>query len=481
MKNIFKLLALSVLAVALSASASFAAPDKKDKADEATLAWQYEVEATAGQAVQGSVLIKVWSYSKSKDVALTQAGKNAVHAVLFKGVPALNTSTARVPAQEPIITDINVDKVHADFFEAFFQDGGDYNRFVNFQNNGFPGPGDRIKVGKEYKIGITVSVNKDALRKAMEAAGIVKNLGEFGQAKKPTIMVVPSDLWCKEHGFEMTYNVQGVEKTCPDYRKALQSDANMLLAISKINELMAGRGFPLKNLETTLKSQEYEAAEIAMFTNKSGGEIAETPIDALKRVANADIWMQLTYTINQVGPKRSLTFNLQGLDPYADEQIAGASGTGGQALSTVELPILIEETILSHLDHFNAMLQAHFDQLFDNGRQITLQIKVSDDAGYDLEEEFDGEELSYIIENWVDDNIVKGNYGSAKLDNATETMMEFDNVRIPMELEENGKIRSIDARRWAGMLRKHLRNTYGVESKLMMRGLSHAQLMIGSK
>ena len=211
MKNIFKLLALSVLAVALSASASFAAPDKKDKADEATLAWQYEVEATAGQAVQGSVLVKVWSYSKSKDIALTQAGKNAVHAVLFKGVPALNTSTARVPAQKPIITDINVDKVHADFFEAFFQDGGDYNRFVNFQNNGFPGPGDIIKVGKEYKIGISVSVNKDALRKTMEAAGIVKPLG--GNVKKPIIMVVPSDLWCKKHGFEMTYNDQGVEKT----------------------------------------------------------------------------------------------------------------------------------------------------------------------------------------------------------------------------------------------------------------------------
>ena len=110
MKNIFKLLALSVLAVALSASASFAATDKKDEADEDTLIWRYEVEATAGQATQGSIVLKVWSYSKKRDIATAQAGKNAVHAVLFKGVPALNTSTARVPAQEPIITDINVDK-----------------------------------------------------------------------------------------------------------------------------------------------------------------------------------------------------------------------------------------------------------------------------------------------------------------------------------------------------------------------------------
>ena len=28
------------------------------------------------------------------------------------------------------------------------------------------------------------------------------SLSAWGQAKKPTLMVVPSDAWCKEHGFE---------------------------------------------------------------------------------------------------------------------------------------------------------------------------------------------------------------------------------------------------------------------------------------
>lgn len=476
MKNIFKLLALSVLAVALSASASFAAPDKKDEADEDTLIWRYEVEATAGQATQGSIVLKVWSYSKKRDIATAQAGKNAVHAVLFKGVPALNTSTARVPAQKPIITDINVDKVHADFFEAFFQDGGDYNRFVNFQNNGFPGPGDIIKVGKEFKIGITVSVNKDALRKAMEAAGIVKPLG--GNLKKPIIMVVPSDLWCKEHGFEMTYNDQGVEKTLPNYRKALQSDANMLLAISKINELMAERDFPLKNLEASLKSLEYEAAETAMLTSKSGSSVAESPIDVLKRVASADIWLQLTYTINQIGPKRSLTFNLQGLDAYTDKEIATVSGTGGQALSTVELPILIEEAVLSHLDNYNANLQRHFDNVQKEGREIHITVETWEDAGFDLTDEFDGEELGYIITEWLADETVDGN---AEPRDPTDKKMYFNQIRIPLEMEVNGKIRKVDAYRWVGNLRRHLKNTYGIESKLSIQGLSKATLVLGEK
>jgi hypothetical protein len=33
-----------------------------------------------------------------------------------------------------------------------------------------------IKIGKEYKIGVIVSVQKDYLRKDLEAAGVIKGL-----------------------------------------------------------------------------------------------------------------------------------------------------------------------------------------------------------------------------------------------------------------------------------------------------------------
>ena len=172
MKTLFKI-ALIVLAVFTLASCSTA----KKVADKQTLTWQYEIEPTTGQAVQGSILVKVWSYSKDKNVATTQAGKNAVHGVLFKGVSALNNEYARVPAQKAIVTDVNAESTYKNYFTDFFKDGGKYNKYVNFVNNGIPVPGDIIKVGKQYKIGVRVSVAKDALRKEMEAAGVVKALG----------------------------------------------------------------------------------------------------------------------------------------------------------------------------------------------------------------------------------------------------------------------------------------------------------------
>jgi hypothetical protein len=161
----------------------------------------------------------------------------------------------------------------------------------------------------------------------------------FSQAKKPTIMVVPSDVWCNNNGYMMGFDNQGNTVKVPDYRKALQESSDLLLVISKINELMAERGFPLKNLESSLKSLESQSAEDAMLMSKGGGEISETPIDALKAVANADIWIQITWDVNETGPKKSITFNLQGIDAYTDKQIAGASGTGEPSF-TAELPVL---------------------------------------------------------------------------------------------------------------------------------------------
>lgn len=290
-------------------------------------------------------------------------------------------------------------------------------------------------------------------------------------------MVVPSDNWCVQNNFTQTFDNHGQTVVVPDYGTALQNSSDLLLAISKINEMMAERGFPLKNLESSLKTLDDQSAEDAMLMSRDGSEVAESPIDKLKKVAKADIWIQLTYTVNQVGPKKSLTFNLQGLDAYTDKQIAGASGTSSPSF-TSEIAILIEEAVLSHIDSFNAQLQSFFDDIFANGREIVVRIKTWDDFEYGLETEYDGEELGFIIEDWMADNTVNGRFNTT---DATENMMLFEQVRIPLEAEINGRVRQMDARRWVNGLRKYLEDNYGIESKLMMQGLGQAQLVIGGK
>lgn len=148
----------------------------KKKAQKEMFQWRYEVEPTVGQAKQGMAMVKIWTYSKKAKVAVAQASKSAVHAIIFKGyVPAANGM--RIQGQKPLITDFNAETEHEAYFKDFFSDGGKYQKFVTLVNNGTPGQGDIQKVGKEYKIGIVVVVAKDALRKELESAGIVRSLG----------------------------------------------------------------------------------------------------------------------------------------------------------------------------------------------------------------------------------------------------------------------------------------------------------------
>lgn len=308
---------------------------------------------------------------------------------------------------------------------------------------------------------------------------IMMALTAFSQAKKPTIMVVPSENWCKANNFGQTIENQGKTVFVPDYKAALQNNSDLILAISKINEMMAERGFPLKNLESALNTIENQAAEDAMLTNKSGEDVAESPIDKLKKTAKADIWMQLTWAVKHTGPKNTVDFVLQGIDAYTDKQIAGASGTSAPSFTT-DVAILLQEAVLMHIDGFNSQLQAHFDDLFANGREITVRIKVWNDFadGDGLETEYDDKELGEIIENWMSENTVNGRFSTT---DATENMMLFEQVRIPMTVTSDGKEKSVDARSWVGNLRKYLRKTYDIESKLMMQGLGQAQLVIGGK
>lgn len=296
----------------------------------------------------------------------------------------------------------------------------------------------------------------------------------FSQAKKPTIMVLPSDNWCVRNNFMTIYDNMGKKEKVPDYKKAIQENTELLNVISKINEMMADRGFPLENLEHVMKNLQNQSAEDAMLTSKSGADVNESSIDKLKKIAKADIIMQLTWVINQTGPKRSVTFNLQGIDAYTNKQIAGASGTGQPSFSA-ELPVLLEEAVLAHIDNFNAQLQRHFDDLFANGREVSLRIMTFSSFTGDLESEYDGKELREIIEDWVSANTVKGRFS---LTDATENTMLFEQVRIPL-YDPAG--RAIDTFNWARSLEKMLKDKYKITNKLMLRGLGQAQIVVGEK
>ena len=283
-------------------------------------------------------------------------------------------------------------------------------------------------------------------------------------------MVVPSRSWCFQNGFLEDFNGEKI----PDYRRAFDETPELNLIVAKIGQLMSERGFDLKLMSNALTSLAAEKAEdMAMVSDETGADILESNIDKLRKVAKADIWMEVDWLLNNMGFSRSVTFNLSGIDAYSNMQIANCQGTGSPSYSS-ELPILLSEAVSANLDNFNEQLMSKFEDWFENGRQITVEIKVFSDSEYNLESEVNGDELGYLIEDWMGENTVKSQFST---DVATSTMMKFSNVRIPMVLD-TGK--AMDARAFGRELQKMLK-AKEIRAKATTVGLGRLIIIIGSK
>ena len=156
-----------LFAVVFASTVCFAG--SKSKANKDTKQWRYEIEC-AGTGTAGTYVVKVWSYSKKQAVATNQAVKNAVHGVIIKGIPGGNGCAS----QRPLANNPSIEFDKADYFDRFFADGGEFQRYGSA--SGVP---ETMKVGKEYKVGVVVSVQKDNLRKALEQAGVIKGLNSL--------------------------------------------------------------------------------------------------------------------------------------------------------------------------------------------------------------------------------------------------------------------------------------------------------------
>lgn len=299
----------------------------------------------------------------------------------------------------------------------------------------------------------------------------------FAQAKKPTIIVVPDDPWCTEHGYVQEYEVQGKKTLVTDYEKAVRTDMELINAITKVGELMTERGLNLKDLQSSIQSINQGTAEDEMVTSvTSGATLAETPYEKLLNRAKADIVIKLQWKINKSGPRTSVTYTLRGIDSYTNKQVASATGTGAPS-SYSDSATLLEEACIEKMDAFIAQLQAHFDDLLANGREVIVNVRMFD-VGTDLSfgKEYGDLELTDIIDDWMAENTVNHRYN---LSDASDYVLRFEQVRIPL-YRANG--RPMDTRQFANQLKKYLAaSPYNLSSKILTKGLGRVDLVIGEK
>ncbi len=298
----------------------------------------------------------------------------------------------------------------------------------------------------------------------------------FSQAKKPTLMILPSDNWCEQRYFMTEFDNQGTKQKVPNYKQAFQEDTELGQVISKIGSLMIDRGFPLKDAEQELKAIEARTAEDNMTSSAaSGASISESPLDKLKNKAKADIIIQIWWKVNKTENGKVVSFVLEAFDAYTSKRIAASSGNSSPSANEV-IPVLLQNAIQANFETFVGQVQSHFTDMFTNGREIVMTIKKWNNWENDFETEVDGKEITEYINEWMQKNTVQGRFN---MSDASENIIRFEQVRIPLYDANNN---AIDARQFAKGLQKYLKAApFSYEVKLMTRGLGEAIIVVGEK
>lgn len=122
-----------------------------------------------GSDLDGSQTMRSWGKGKNKKQAIEQARKNAVYAVLFKGVHEGTVECNK----RPVLAGANAYEKNEEFFNRFFADDGDFKQFTSLQDEKTYS---RMKSSDSSieNWGIVVRVDRAGLRKFMIDRGILK-------------------------------------------------------------------------------------------------------------------------------------------------------------------------------------------------------------------------------------------------------------------------------------------------------------------
>ena len=450
--------------------------------EERTRNWQYESICSESGGTGSSYLIQVTSYVGDLRLALNQAKKNAIHAVLFKGVAGNNLGCT---AKEPLIKN-GVYNDNFEYFEDFFYNTRQYNQYAT-SPAGSAESSEKLK-RKMNRVTFIISVNVDELRKKLEYDKIIVPLGDAlggGSGLKPKIMIFPSDGWLMDNGYAKFVDNQGVETLVPNYTRALL-DKNLNIAISTLDKMVSERGYPTVRLAETMKGLNQGSAMDNAVEGRDGSTQETSIMDELLNVAKADIIWKVTWSL-EGSMQKYVNYGIDALDAYTNKSIGVSNASGPKSMSA-SVGDLLRQAVTDQMDGFLARHQDYFKGIVENGREISLEFKRFDSFEYYFNDdvEFKGREMEFssLIRRYIGSIAKNKNFSF----NPGENKIDVSQIKIEMEIEEEdifeeGKFDMVpnDAKRFADKISRFIKKQFGYPSKVTTIGLGKARITVGSK
>lgn len=240
---------------------------------------------------------------------------------------------------------------------------------------------------------------------------------------KPTVMVLPSDKWCRAHGYIKDGDV-------PDYRRAVE-DEHMSRAITLIGNEMSSRGLDLSDVIQNLKNMGTSGAYNMVVSAKDGSMPRESERDELTRNFAVDIIAELDMNMKSMGLRKSAEFELKIIDAASGIQLGGDVGSSRESSASDQDHM--KQAVGCFINNFADKINLAFDKMQARGRNGFVEFHISEDCPYSLEDEvsIDGErgELAGYIQYWLEEHTTDGEVSMA---HKSDVSTSFKNVHFPL-------------------------------------------------
>lgn len=150
MKNILLFIMSGYMAVNLCSCGSHA---------ESISAFHNQEIECLGVELDGSQTLRVFGTGKNKSDAVEQAKKNAVRAVVFKGITAGRAGCN----MRPLVNEANAEEKYEDYFNIFFMDKGEYRKYVSMKDE-CPFSKSKNKTAVDVSYVVTVRILRSELK-----------------------------------------------------------------------------------------------------------------------------------------------------------------------------------------------------------------------------------------------------------------------------------------------------------------------------
>lgn len=295
---------------------------------------------------------------------------------------------------------------------------------------------------------------------------------DVSQTQKPNMLVLPSDQLLQRFGKLQQKEALGKTLQVRDYPGYLLADEDSKFIISTIQSKFIEFGYPLNDLEQTLKSiNDQEMLDEVTGIQKDAKTILLTS-------AKPDIILELDYSLQTDRSTRdyskTLTYTIRAIDAFTNKVVATIQQTGFTTGKKSETPsALMQAALDKDSKSFTNQINNYFNGIIESGRDITLRVTIEKGVNLTMSDEcLDNNSYTDFIIDWIKVNTIQGAY---TLSRNTDTEMYFTNVRVKT-LNDNGT--QFSAYDFARELSKALNKGCGIKSKNTTQGLGDATISI---